>query len=168
MEPSVFNFFFRFFCECVIWEVEYGRNWDFGGLLRDCSQANPHWLYPIWTGAVLPKPLPWPQTAPTTFTFIFSFPFIRHTLVIPHKFQIVNKQWSLREGLFSCCLRTYNVLKTLERFEWSKLASEASDPAKGRNHRINSSFCRGVDICSASAARSQIVSCCRISQWQQI
>ena len=26
---------FRFLCECVIWEIEYGRNWDFGGLLRD-------------------------------------------------------------------------------------------------------------------------------------
>lgn len=103
---------FRFFCECVIWEIEHGRDWDFGGLLRDCSQANPslnppppHWLYPIWTAAVLPKLLPQPPTASTTFTFLFSVsPFIRHILWYS---SINSKLWTnrdlLRQGVFSCC-----------------------------------------------------------------
>lgn len=112
---SLLFLFSRFFCECVIREIEYGRDWDFGGLLRDCSRANPTDCIRFEQQLFYPNPCCGPPTASTTFTLIFSFPFIRHTLVISHKFQIVNKQWSLRHGVFSCCLRTYNVMKTLKR-----------------------------------------------------
>lgn len=95
------------------WIWERLRRWrTFKGL----QPSKPHWLYPIWTAAVVPKPpAAAPPTASTTFTFIFSFTFIRHTLVIPHKVQIANKRWSLRQGVFSFCLRTYNLMKTPER-----------------------------------------------------
>lgn len=74
-------YIFRFFCECVIWEIEYGRDWNFGGLLRDCSQANP------------PPPLTVSNLNSSCFTrtpncfldfhpLFFCFPFIRSTLAI--------------------------------------------------------------------------------------
>lgn len=54
---SLFEFL-RFFCECIIWEIEYGRDWDCGGFLRDFSQTKLYWL--IWTAAALPEPSMWP------------------------------------------------------------------------------------------------------------
>lgn len=74
----------RFLCECIIWEIEYGRDRDFGGLLRDCRQANPNWLYPIWTAAVLPEPLSQPSDC--FRNLYFQFPHVQTTLFIPHTF----------------------------------------------------------------------------------
>lgn len=67
-------YIFRFFCECVIWEIEYGRDWNFGGLLRDCSQANP----PAPTDCIQFEQqllYPNPQLLPRLSPFIFLFPF---------------------------------------------------------------------------------------------
>lgn len=53
---------FRFFCERIIRETEYGRDWNSGGPLSDRTSKPPppsEWLYPIWTAAVSPGPLLW-------------------------------------------------------------------------------------------------------------
>lgn len=66
--------YFRVFCERVVWEVEYGRNRDFGGLLKGLQPSASHWLYPVWAAAVLPKPPFWFSfTVPSSFTW-FQFP----------------------------------------------------------------------------------------------
>lgn len=145
------------------WTWERLRLWrTFKGL----QPSKPHWLYPIWTAADLPDPIATaPPTASTTFTFIFSFPFIRHTLVIPHELQIVNKQRSLRQGVFSCCLWTHNLLKTLRGMDWTKLASETSNqPRELSPYELK--FGESLQRCRCCSV--PIVSYCRNLQWQQI
>lgn len=106
---SFFFYFSRFFCQCVIWEIEYGRDWDFGGLLRDCSQANPTDCIRFEQQLFYPNPCRGlPRLLPQPSPFIFSFPFIGRT---PN----CEQTWSLRRSVFSCGLRTYNLMKALER-----------------------------------------------------
>ncbi len=87
----IFPFLFsRFFCECVIWEIEYGRDWDFGGLLRDCSQANPTDCIRFEQQLFYPNPCRGPLDCFHNLHLLFSVSHLSDIL------QIVNKRWSLR------------------------------------------------------------------------
>lgn len=79
---------FRFFCECIIWEIEYGRDWNFGGLLRDCSQATPpNDCIQFEQQLLYPNPRLLPRLSP----LVFQFPF----------YQESSGNWG--KGVFSWC-----------------------------------------------------------------
>lgn len=63
--------FLRFFCECIIWEIEYGRDWDCGGFLRDCSQTNSTDWFKQQLRYLNPRC--GPLTSHTTLTIKFDF-----------------------------------------------------------------------------------------------